>query len=465
MLLVSSKIWRTVFANDNDAFIPEVWAQESLMILEANMVAAALVHRDFENEIANFGDVVNTRRPATFTGKRKTDADEVTVQDAQATNVPVRLDQHWHTSFLIKDGEESKSFKNLRDTYLEPALLSIGQAIDELVLMQMYRFIAAGNVVGQLGTAISKSVVISARETLNNNKVPSVMRRFVVCPNMEGDLLNIGEFTKANEVGDDGSALREGHLGRKFGFDFFMDQNSPSVATGSSTTAGAVDESDGYAAGSTTIAMDGHSGAIEAGTWCTIAGDMTPQKVTASVGGATPSSITISPGLKSAVANNAVITFYTPGAIDEANGYDQYYTKELTVDGFTVAPKVGQLVSFGAAAVTKDNVYGALSTPTTVELVVDRALAAAVSNSDVVGIGPAGDFGFAFHKNAVSLVTRPLAAPAQGTGALSSVASYNGLSIRVVITYDGSKQGHLVTVDILGGVEVLDENMGVCVLG
>lgn len=47
-------------ANDNDAFVPEIWAQEGLAILEENMVAANLVHRDFENEIARFGDVVNT---------------------------------------------------------------------------------------------------------------------------------------------------------------------------------------------------------------------------------------------------------------------------------------------------------------------------------------------------------------------------------------------------------------------
>ena len=464
MHLGSLKIWRTVYANDNDAFIPEVWAQESLMILENNVVAAALVHRDFENEIAKFGDVVNTRRPNDFTAKRKTDADEVTVQDAQATNVAIKLNQHWHTSFLIKDGEESLSFKVLRETYLEPALISIAQAIDEVVLMQMYRFIAGGRVVGKLGTAIGKSTVIDAREVLNNNKVPPSLRRFIVCPNMEGDLLNVGDFTKANEVGDDGTALREGHLGRKFGFDFFMDQNSPSVAAGNTTVAGAVNNADGYAAGSTTIAMDGLSGAITAGSWCTIAGDMTPQKITASVGGATPTQITISPGLKNAVVNNAVITIYTPGAINYTS-YAANYIKEMVVDGFTVAPKKGQLVTLDAAAVAQEKTYGALSTPTTIALTVDRGLYAAVAEDDPVGIGPAGDYGFAFHRNAIALVTRPLAAPQAGTGALSSVANYNGLSIRVTITYDGSKQGHLVTVDILGGIEVLDENMGVCVLG
>ena len=50
------------YANDNDAYIPERWAQEGLLLLEENSVTAALVHRDFEDEVREFGDVVNTRR-------------------------------------------------------------------------------------------------------------------------------------------------------------------------------------------------------------------------------------------------------------------------------------------------------------------------------------------------------------------------------------------------------------------
>lgn len=460
-----SKTWLAAYANDNDAFIPEVWAQESLMILEANMVAANLIHRDFEPKIAQFGDVVNTRKPTAFTAKRKKDSDEVDIQDAESTNIPVKLDQHWHTSFMIKDGEESKSFEDLSSFYLVPALSSIAQAVDELVLAQSYRFIPSGYVAGKLGTAISKSTIIAAREQLNTNKVPMSDRRFIVNSSMEGDLLNVGEFTKANEVGDDGSALREGSIGRKMGFDFFMDQNSPSVASGSTTTAGAVNNGSGYAAGSTTIAMDGKSGAITAGSWCTIAGDMTPQKITGSVGGATPSSITISPGLKNAVVDNAVITIYTPGEVDYTAGYEAGDTADLTIDGFTVAPKTGQLISLDAAAPTQNTIYGALSTPTTTSLTLDRALYAAISNNDVVGVGPAGEYGFAFHRNALTLVTRPLATPRSGLGAVSAVANYNGLSVRVTFTYNGTKQGTLVTVDILGGIEVLDIEKGCLILG
>ena len=99
------------YENNLDAYIPELWAQEGLAILEENMVMANLVHRDFENEIAKFGDVVNTRKPGEFRIRRKTDGTTLVQQDATATNVPVPLDQWFYESFVIRDGEGSKSFQ------------------------------------------------------------------------------------------------------------------------------------------------------------------------------------------------------------------------------------------------------------------------------------------------------------------------------------------------------------------
>ena len=72
------------YENNLDAYVPELWAQEGLAILEENMVMANLVHRDFENEIAKFGDVVNTRKPGEFKIRRKTDGTTLTQQDATA---------------------------------------------------------------------------------------------------------------------------------------------------------------------------------------------------------------------------------------------------------------------------------------------------------------------------------------------------------------------------------------------
>lgn len=445
-------------ANDLDAFIPELWAQESLMILEANMVAAQLVHRDFSPQIARFGDIVNTRLPATFTMQRKVDGDNVTDQDATATNVAVKLDQHIHTSFLIYDGEESKGFKTLRDEYLYPAVLSLAQGIDEIILGCKYQFL--GNVVGKLGTDVTKSSFADLREKLNVNKVPMEGRNLIVTPNTETALLNIGDFTTAEKVGDEGTAMREGSLGRRFGINLFMSQNNFSIASGSTTVTGAINLGAGYVAGTTTVVVDGFSAAITAGSWLTIAGDMIPQRVVSTVGGATPTQIVISPGLASAVVDDAVVTVYTPGAINLGAGYAVGWTKAMTVDAFTVAPKRGQLISFGSAT----DYYSAINTPTTTSLLVNRALNAALADDAVAEVGPAGDYNFAFHRNALAFVNRPLAAPLAGTGARSFVVNYNGLSMRVTIAYDSQKQAHRVTCDMLCGVKVLDTNLGALLL-
>lgn len=474
--LILAAVFTPAYANDNDAFIPEIWAQESLMILENTMVAANLVHRDFQDQIANFGDYVNTRRPAEFAAARKTDADEVDVQDATSENVAVPLDQHIHTSFLIKDGEESKGFQVLREVYLYPAMLSIAQMLDEIVCGMAYEFLTldAGtpNVVGQLGVAATKQTLIAVREKLNDNKVPSAGRNLLVCPATEADLLAVDALIAADATGDDGTALREASLGRKFGINHFMSQNVPSITDAEEETAatgeGAVDLAAGYPAGTTVLVVDGFTGAAISGQWCKIAGDDTPQRIVAHTEtlGAT-TGITIFPGLVNAVANNAAIQTYQHATIDLLAGYASGYAKKLVIDLVGQAPRVGQLVTLGTGTGRKTNFasvsgYGA---PTATAVLLNRPTDAALADDAVLGLGPSGNYNWAFHKNAVALVTRPLAAPQAGTGALSYVASFNGLSMRVTITYDGSKQGHLVTCDMLCGVKVLDRRLGCVMLG
>jgi len=96
---------------------------------------------------------------------------------------------------------------------------------------------------------------------------------------------------------------------------------------------------------------------------------------------------------------------------------------------------------------------------------LDRALESAISDTDAVNIGPAGSYNLAFHPNAIALVNRPLVQPRSGAGALSAVMDYNGVALRCTIQYQGSSQGHLVTLDTLFGVKVLDTGLGAVLLG
>lgn len=455
------KKWLVFRDNSLDAWNPEMWAQESLMILEGNLVMANRVHRDFEPIIASYGDVVNTRQPAKFTAVRKTANDDVTIQNATATNVPVRLDQLLHVSFMIRDAQQSTSFADLVVEYLRPALLAQAEGVDFALMGRIPAYI--GNVAGGLGTMSSstaKANILAARLKMNQNKVPGG-RDLFIAPNTESEILKVDNMLDASFIGDDGTALREASLGRKLAFNFFMQQSVPSTLAASSTTvAGAINNVGGYAAGVSTTTVDGFSAAIAANSMFVIAGDDIPHRVVSTVGGATPTSITFTPALKSAVANDAVVTVYTPGAVNLVAGYAAGYAGSIAVDGFSVAPQVGQFLSFGSATD-----YYMVTAATTTSITLDRNLDAAIANDATVNLFPAGDYNLALHRNALALVTRPLVLPRPGTGAVGSVVSYNGLSVRVVMSYDGTKQGTLVTVDMLYGTAVLDTALGCVLLG
>jgi len=458
-------------ANTVDAFIPELWSRESLAILEENIVAAGLVHRAFENEIKDFGDTVKTRRPSELDAIRKGVNDNVTIQDVSTVDVDVKLNQHVHTSFIIKDSERSKSFADLVATYLRPAMLGQARYLDQVVLGQYVHFIVnsyAGHL-GGLTDSTAKAYVLEARQKMNTNKAYMQGRNMIVTPSSETELLKLDLFNSAEKVGDDGTALREASLGRKLGFNFFLCQNMPTIVDNSmAKKTGAINNTSGYAVGSTTLTVDGFTGAVTSGSYVTIAGDMTPHRIashTETLSNTTQ--IVLATGLRTAVVNDAVVTAYTPGAVNEAGNYAAGYDGAIVVDGFTASPQVGQMISFGTASAQYTVIQGrtgaGVATPSTTAITLDRPLDAAISNDDTVNVGPPGNYNFGFHQNALALVVRPLALPQ--TGALSGIATYKNLSMRTVITYDGNKQGHLVTLDMLCGIAVLDTDLGVVMHG
>lgn len=448
----------TVFANDVSAYIPTLWAQESLAILYENLVIANLVHRDFSDTVAAYGDVINTRRPGTFNAIRRGISEDLTDQDLTATNVAVKLDQLPHVSFLLRDGEQSKAFKDLVVEYIDPAVRSMAKFVDQVVLGQMPQFLA--NSVGGLGTMNStnvKSYILAARNKQNVNLSPEDGRNLIWTPNAETQALSLDLFTSAQNVGDGGTALSNAALGRKFGYDNYMSQLASSVpASAAPTTNGAINLAAGYAVGTTALTVNGFSAAIGANSFITING--IPYRVASTTGGATPTVITIAaPGLLYSVANADVVKVVTPSTVSGA--YAAGYDKGITVNGGS--PAVGQWVTFQAVATSQ--VYTIIRVSGSV-IYLDRGLVETLSNTDAINYGPSGETSFAFNRNAISLVTRPLATP-QAKGVDSAVVSFNGLSMRATISYDTRSAGTRINLDMLLGVKVIDVKQGALVLG
>jgi hypothetical protein len=82
----------------------------------------------------------------------------------------------------------------------------------------------------------------------------------------------------------------------------------------------------------------------------------------------------------------------------------------------------------------------------------------AIADDTVVTFQKTGRDNLAFHKNAITLVTRPLAAPLGGASA--KVVSYKGLSCRVVYDYEIRTKQNIMSIDMLYGWKTLDINLG-----
>ena len=217
----------------NNILTPDIIAREALMVLRNNAVMANLVHRDYsEDFVGAVGDTITVRKPATFVANEY--AGSITVQDATETAVPVVMDKHLDVSFAVTAKQMTMDIADFSKQLLVPAMQAFADKVDKLLIALESE---ATSRHPHADGAIAPADLIAARKFLTENAAPLADRRFVVGATAEADLLGNELFVSAEKIGDNGTALREASLGRKFGMDCYVDQNiakngnyTPSIA-------------------------------------------------------------------------------------------------------------------------------------------------------------------------------------------------------------------------------------------
>ena len=206
----------------NTFLTPDIIAKEALMQLRNNAVMAKLVHRDYSDEfVSGVGDTVTIRKPAKFTAKEYNGS--IDVQDATEGSVAVKLDKLLDVSFAVTAKQLTLDIKDFSEQLLIPAMQAFNDKIDAYLLG------LADDITNEVsyisGTSNIRNTLVDARKYLTNAAAPMTDRRFVYSGDIEADLLKTDLFLSADKVGDEGTALREASLVRKFGLDFYVDQN------------------------------------------------------------------------------------------------------------------------------------------------------------------------------------------------------------------------------------------------
>lgn len=292
----------------NTFLTPSVIAREALMILQNNTVIASLVHRDREQDFtgAKVGQSVNIRRPATFTVDEFTST--ITTQNITESGVLLTLDKHYDISVGVSAKELTLELEQFSEQVVAPAMVSMAEKVDSYVYA--------------LASQIETAYIAAATPTLADlaqvdakllsQKVRRAGRSGMVSPTRMAEMMSIEAIVRADARGDGGTALREASMGRVMGIDWYGVQGVVSHTAGTiAGTALAINNGAGYAAGISTINLDGGAASetLLTGDVIDIAGSgqhVVTGDFTASTGAFT--GVTISPALRAAVVNDAVVT-------------------------------------------------------------------------------------------------------------------------------------------------------------
>jgi hypothetical protein len=214
-----------------DIYDPTFWAQETLMQLYPKQIFANLVYGQFENIVANQGDTINTRLPATMAA-RNVDSTWVGVEPS-AVNVQIKMDQWKEVQFKIGDKTASLSIKDLRAEYFQPAAEALTVAIEE-ALIGLYKDI--GNYTGTAGSTPDDMAELGTniKQAMDELYIPNSQRYVVLNPAAENKYHQV--FANAQTAVSPQFSQIEGALSRRFGFDYFGSPLMPTHTAGEGET-------------------------------------------------------------------------------------------------------------------------------------------------------------------------------------------------------------------------------------
>lgn len=427
-------------------------AMESLSLLYEEQVIAGYVATDFENEFAEWGDIVRATYPVEMTADRVPEGEAAPVNSVSAGSHQVKLNQRISQAFTITDREQQRSFQNLSDMFLRPAVRSMAVLRDRIIQGETYR--SYGYSAGYLGSTLTFDNIIDAGTLLTENYVPFTGRNLIAGPRMGAGIRKMDDFVSAIS-NTDPSLVRTGHIGDINGFSVLETASFTTVAQSTRVT-GAVNSAS-MVAGTTAVTVDAFAAAIVSGSWCTIAG--IPYRILSTTGGSTPTVLTIEGGLRETAADNAVVYVYSPAAVNAAGGYAADYEGGIVYDG-AVTPKIGQGVTFGTTG--KPYSIVKISGQT---IWLNRPLDEAVADDASIFLMPGGNYGISLSRSSIQLVNRPLAVPAPGQGVQAATMSGGGWSMRVMSEYNMLRAETTYLMDFIMGVSTLNPQYNVLFLG
>lgn len=301
-------------ANILTSLTPKILAMAQVTLRE-NIVLPFLVYRDLNTDARRQGTTVDVPLPYPMGMAEDVTPSVIPAQapDIQPTHVSVPLNRWKKKSFYMTDRDLGSVVQGVVPMQLVEAARSLANSIDYdlwSLYQQVHTTIGTGGEVPFQDVSPPTQVyhglraAQEARRALNQNLAPLEDRVIALGVDSEANATGLPQFTSAADAGTD-ITIRNGVIGRKLGYDWFMSQNAPTHTNGT-TTATSITASGIQTAGSPTLTVAG-ADTVGVGDVFSIAGNSQQYTILA---GSTTGIWNIEPALAADLAGGETISLY-----------------------------------------------------------------------------------------------------------------------------------------------------------
>lgn len=239
-------------SNSLAAVIPTVFAQ-GLSALRNRCVMPSLINNSYSSNAVEKGQVVSIPIPSDIVtnsvvpGPYAPDSGNLAPTVAQIT-----LNNWQEAAFTLNEQEIGQIVNGYPSRQVTAAISALADYVNSTIFA---KYTKIANVVGTAGTtpfATAVDAAVDAKEMLTKYKTPYSDRRLVLDTNAMGNALKLGAFAYMLNSNDP-DVMKEGDIGRKYGFNWFEDQQVPRHVAGTITTGLTVKTGSSNAAGSTSF--------------------------------------------------------------------------------------------------------------------------------------------------------------------------------------------------------------------
>ena len=208
------------------SFIPQVWSARLQQNLQTSLVFGNLCNRNYEGDIAQWGDTVHINTLNDVTVKPYTPgAERADPEQLSGTDTVLSIDHGAYYNFYLNDVDAALSRSDVMDAAMRNAAHQLAADAEEYIL-DIIREEAGIKPAMHMPTEAQGglyALLLEVKQTLDFNNVPRYDRKLILAPELECELLKDNRFiTGSSEAAH---RLAEGAVARALGFDIYISNN------------------------------------------------------------------------------------------------------------------------------------------------------------------------------------------------------------------------------------------------